>query len=672
MIQFDFVPKATTIIKVIGVGGGGGNAVSYMHSLGIDGVDFILANTDQKALATSNVPTKLQLGPALTSGLGAGANPEVGQRASEESAAEITNILKENTKMVFITAGMGGGTGTGAAPVIAKIAKDLGILTVGIVTTPFSHEGIRRRKQAEEGIEKMRQNVDTILVISNDKMRHAFGNLPFTQAFSKADNVLATAAKCITDVINSHGHMGIDFADVSTVMKDGGVAIMGSASSSGPDRAREAVQLAIDSPLLNDSQIKGAKWVLVNINSASGEFEQTVDEIDAIQAFIQQEAGEGCDVILGVGLDETLVEAINVTIIATGFNRKDTLAAYDKSSIEKPAEEKIVVSLDAKHSASNTNSNPNASVEIENLIPQEINRVTENPLVEELKMNQDGIIIHQLQPVQEIKTSEVITPNIINATVPQEVISEKSVPGQITQEFNKQVFADLNSVSIEDLQPITVQENVTAPVMEIETPLISIGTEVVLEEAKVPVLETIPTPIVPAMFGMGFRPKPTSVAETIHQVQPIVTSQVQDSKIVFELNPEITTELPKQEEQISPSENGLKAHLAEESEIVVIQGITVNIRRGSRLMTEEEIQDYVAFELHKQSIYNRADDRANNLRRMNFNTVPSNNFNTDIGISRASAPYSNINEDTEMSNIQVEADNNVSTIASFTTKNNPC
>ncbi len=344
MIQFDLPTKQSSIIKVIGVGGGGGNAVNYMYNQGIDGVDFVLCNTDVKALEASNIPLKVQLGPAIAQGLGAGANPEVGEKACEESIAEITNILKDNTKMVFVTAGMGGGTGTGGAPIVSKVAKDLGILTVGIVTTPFSHEGRKRIKQAEEGINKMRGNVDTILVISNDKLRHQFGNLGFREAFEKADDILATATRCITDVINSRGHVIVDFADVCTVMRDGGVAILGSATAVGESRALEAVEKAINSPLLNDNDISGAKWVLLNINSSEGAHEHTLDEMDIIQNYVQDMAGDNCDVILGTGYDNTLGDAIGITIIATGFEQKETAVAFDEKA-PKPEEVKVVRSL---------------------------------------------------------------------------------------------------------------------------------------------------------------------------------------------------------------------------------------------------------------------------------------------------------------------------------------
>jgi cell division protein FtsZ len=342
MIHFEIPKNQSSIIKVIGVGGGGGNAVNYMHSLGIEGVDFVVCNTDSQALTLSPVHNKIQLGPHLTQGLGAGANPEIGKQASEESLEDISKILSVNTRMAFITAGMGGGTGTGGAPVLAKICKDLGILTVGIVTTPFSYEGRKRMKQAQEGIDRMRENVDTILIISNDKLRQQYGNLPFTQAFAQADNVLATAAKCITDVINTTGQINVDFADVCTVMRSGGVAILGSAEVAGERRAEKAVEEALSSPLLNDNDITGAKWILLNITSAAGEFEHTMDEAEAIQAYVQQQAGEDCDVILGMGHDPNLGDKIAVTIIATGFSHK---GLNTELPARKNEPEKIIVKL---------------------------------------------------------------------------------------------------------------------------------------------------------------------------------------------------------------------------------------------------------------------------------------------------------------------------------------
>ncbi|MFT3749680.1 MAG: cell division protein FtsZ [Agriterribacter sp.] len=349
MIHFDLPKEKSSIIKVIGVGGGGSNAVNHMFNQDIDGVNFIICNTDAQALSLSKVPNKVQLGPMLTQGLGAGANPDIGRQATEESLEEIRRILEVNTKMAFITAGMGGGTGTGGAPILAKICKDLGILTVGIVTTPFAYEGKKRFAQAQEGINKLKDYVDTLLVISNDKMRHQYGNLTMRAAFAKADNILATAAKCITDVINSTGQINVDFADVCTVMRDGGVAILGSASADGENRAQKAIQDAINSPLLNDNDIRGAKWILININSAEGETEFTMDEVDIIQNYLISQAGEHTNVILGLGYDNSLGNKIGITLIATGFDHKDPFPKEEvKKPEEKKAPEKIILTLDGQ------------------------------------------------------------------------------------------------------------------------------------------------------------------------------------------------------------------------------------------------------------------------------------------------------------------------------------
>src|SRR3984957_12605458 len=344
MIHFDLPKEKSSIIKVIGVGGGGSNAVNHMFSQNIEGVNFIICNTDAQAIAQSRVPNKIQLGPHLTQGLGAGANPDIGRQATEESLEEIKGILEVNTKMAFITAGMGGGTGTGGAPIISKICKDLGILTVGIITTPFAYEGRKRQLQAEEGIRIMKQYVDTLLVISNDKLRHQFGNLKMKEAFAKADNVLATAAKCITDVINSTGQINVDFADVCTVMRNGGVAILGSSAASGNNRAQQAIEEALNSPLLNDNDIRGAKWILININSSEGDHEFTMDEVEIIQHHLIGQAGEDTDVILGLGYDAALGDKIGITIIATGFEYKDPFKREEKPALPKK-EEKIVMPL---------------------------------------------------------------------------------------------------------------------------------------------------------------------------------------------------------------------------------------------------------------------------------------------------------------------------------------
>ena len=316
--QFDMPKNQSNVIKVIGVGGGGSNAINHMFSQGINGVDFVICNTDSQALDSSPVPNKIQLGVTLTEGLGAGANPEIGEQSAVESMEDIKAMLTTNTKMLFITAGMGGGTGTGAAPIIAKMAKDLNILTVGIVTIPFEFEGKMRNQQANIGVERLRDNVDSLIVINNNKLRDVYGNLGFKAGFSKADEVLATAARGIAEVITHHYTQNIDLRDAKTVLSNSGTAIMGSASASGANRASEAISKALDSPLLNDNKIKGATNVLLLI--VSGIEEITIDEIGEISDFIQSEAGHGANIIMGVGDDESLEDSIAITVIATGFN----------------------------------------------------------------------------------------------------------------------------------------------------------------------------------------------------------------------------------------------------------------------------------------------------------------------------------------------------------------
>ncbi len=333
-MEFDLPKDSSSIIKVIGVGGGGGNAVNHMYNQGIKGVDFVVCNTDQQALDISPVPLKVQLGESLTEGRGAGAIPEVGKNAAIENIDEIKDILGSSTKMVFITAGMGGGTGTGAAPVIAKVAKEMGILTVGIVTVPFSFEGRKRKLQAEEGLEQMRKNVDTLLIINNDRLREMFGNLSLGNAFAQADDVLTSAAKGIAEVISVTGMINVDFNDVNTVMKESGVAIMGSASAEGDNRAIEAVTNSLSSPLLNDNNIEGAKYVLLNITYGNKEI--LMDEIGEITDYIQDEAGSSADVIWGHGYDENLGDGICVTLIATGFHSSPI------TGFERAPEKKVV------------------------------------------------------------------------------------------------------------------------------------------------------------------------------------------------------------------------------------------------------------------------------------------------------------------------------------------
>lgn len=336
--MFDLPAQEKSIIKVIGVGGGGSNAVNHMYNQGIKDVEFIVCNTDAQALQISPVPNKLQIGIGLTEGLGAGANPEKGKAAAIESKEDVREMLSTDTKMVFITAGMGGGTGTGAAPELAKVAKELGILTVGIVTMPFGFEGRKKNKLAEEGIRELRNNCDTVLVILNDKLRKVYGNLSLSNAFAQADNILTTAAKSIAEIITVPGYINVDFEDVRTVMAGSGAAVMGSARAEGEHRAKQAAEEALSSPLLDDKNILGAKKILLAIRSGE-RAEMSMDELTEITEHIQNEAGEDAEVIFGHGIDESLGEGIMVTVIATGFHAED--------EEEEKEEEKKVYDLES-------------------------------------------------------------------------------------------------------------------------------------------------------------------------------------------------------------------------------------------------------------------------------------------------------------------------------------
>ncbi|QZT36274.1 cell division protein FtsZ [Halosquirtibacter xylanolyticus] len=340
-MEFDYQEqKKEAIIKVIGVGGGGSNAVKHMYSEGIKDVEFVICNTDQQALDDSNIPRKIHLGQSLTEGRGAGNKPDVGEEAARESIEEIQKILGDNTNMIFITAGMGGGTGTGAAPVIAEIAKDLGILTVGIVTIPFRNEGKRRINQAVDGIRKLEGKVDSLLVINNERIIDLYGDFPLSEAFAKADGVLATAAKGIAEIITFHGYINVDFADVDTVMRNSGVSIMGSGTSEGENRAIHAIEMALNSPLLNNNNINGAQNILLNITSSSDN-EALMSEIDDITNYVQQMAGNNADLIWGNGNDDSLGEKLSVTVIATGFGQ----ASIPELREKKPAPQSVKVSL---------------------------------------------------------------------------------------------------------------------------------------------------------------------------------------------------------------------------------------------------------------------------------------------------------------------------------------
>ncbi len=339
IMNFDIPIESSSSIKVIGVGGGGGNAVNHMAHLGIEGVDFIVCNTDSQALLNSPIQTRIQLGASLTEGRGAGNRPEVGREAAIENIEDVRKLLANNTKMVFVTAGMGGGTGTGAAPIVAKAAKDMDILTVGIVTIPFRFEGPRRIKQALEGIAQIEEHVDSLLVINNEKLREVYGNLRVREAFSHADSILAIAAKSIAEIITVHGYVNVDFADVETVMRDSGVAIMGSAVAKGENRAIESIQSALNSPLLNNNDISGARNILINITV--GDEDLTMDEMADLNNYVQTRAGNTADLIWGNGYDDSLKDELRVTVIATGFGTNNIPEFYDNTQRQSAPEQRI-------------------------------------------------------------------------------------------------------------------------------------------------------------------------------------------------------------------------------------------------------------------------------------------------------------------------------------------
>ncbi|MDQ3046303.1 MAG: cell division protein FtsZ [Bacteroidota bacterium] len=444
-MKFDLHLDNSSIIKVIGVGGGGSNAVNHMYKQGIKGVDFIVCNTDQQALDISPVPLKIVLGASLTKGRGAGSLPEVGKNAAIENIEEVKALLANNTEMVFITAGLGGGTGTGAAPIIAKAAKEMGILTVGIVTIPFGFEGKKRKFQADEGLEALKANVDTLLVISNDKLREIYGNLKVTEAFGHADDILATAAKGIADIITTTLQINTDINDVKTVMKDSGVAIMGSAQASGEHRALRAVEQAMSSPLLNDSNIKGARYVLVNVTC--GEDEITMDELGEITDYIQDAAGMTAEVIKGYGVDASLGDKVNVTIIATGFNSKEDLGIQ----VEKAPAKKVFSLMDEPvkvetPAAASITITPKAE-EMTSYIKQE--ELTSNVIEVKAEEKIEEISEVSSEPFMFLKEEEVITPSEEQITFEFEITnSNLNITSEVSTD-EPYLIANVNDEKVE-------------------------------------------------------------------------------------------------------------------------------------------------------------------------------------------------------------------------------
>ena len=487
-ILFDMPKSQSNTIKVIGVGGGGSNAVNHMYQQDIKGVDFVICNTDAQALENSSIPNKIQLGADLTSGLGAGANPEIGEQAAKESIKEIQDMLNTQTKMVFITAGMGGGTGTGAAPIIAKVAKDMDILTVGIVTIPFQFEGRMRSKQAQVGIDQLRNNVDSLIVINNNKLREVYGNLGFKAGFSKADEVLSTAARGIAEVITHHYKQNIDLHDAKTVLSKSGTAIMGSAKESGTSRAKNAIVKALDSPLLNDNKITGAKNVLLLI--VSGANEVTLDEIGEINDFIQAEAGFEANIIMGIGEDQELGDAISVTIVATGF------AADQQNNIINTEAKKIVHTLEDEQKATydfSSNDGPKPHViqeESSSKFEKRIVHVLEDEDEDEIESSQinDEIQIDLIPTSEFIKNSVVIYDEVFKESIYEEdfiITNTTPVIEEEVEEEPQEIQADLlfdlplNSYEEIKIDDVNTRFELTSEILDLE---VNDAQEITLEK----------------------------------------------------------------------------------------------------------------------------------------------------------------------------------------------
>ena len=532
-IAFDMPKNQSNVIKVIGVGGGGSNAINHMFQQGIKGVDFVICNTDSQALENSTIPNKIQLGVSLTEGLGAGANPEVGEQAAIESYEDIKNMLGVNTKMVFITAGMGGGTGTGAAPVIAKMAKEMEILTVAIVTAPFKFEGRMRDQQAQIGIEKLRSQVDSLIVINNNKLREVYGNLGFKAGFSKADEVLATASRGIAEVITHHYTQNIDLRDAKTVLSNSGTAIMGSANASGASRAQDAITKALDSPLLNDNKITGAKNVLLLI--VSGKEEITIDEIGEINDYIQQEAGYSANIIMGVGEDENLDSGISVTIIATGFD------VDQQNEITNTETKKIIHSLSDNQRAEQELSTKNTSTlitppQLSSPKPQHTGTTIPTPVAKEPKVEEEVIRHDLFETVEEVPVAESLLMPTTEYIKNMDVIDAEEI-SSFAEEVLEDDFviintqniindieinnASVNEIEVNDYEEIVVEKSNVNIAQQSETIKHTLDTIEEIEDKNQISLSFD--------FPMNTNDAPTNQSAQTNKAENIVVHQLEDT-----------------------------------------------------------------------------------------------------------------------------------------------
>ena len=644
--QFDMPKNQSNVIKVIGVGGGGSNAINHMFSQGINGVDFVICNTDSQALDSSPVPNKIQLGVTLTEGLGAGANPEIGEQSAVESMEDIKAMLTTNTKMLFITAGMGGGTGTGAAPIIAKMAKDLNILTVGIVTIPFEFEGKMRNQQANIGVERLRDNVDSLIVINNNKLRDVYGNLGFKAGFSKADEVLATAARGIAEVITHHYTQNIDLRDAKTVLSNSGTAIMGSASASGTNRASEAISKALDSPLLNDNKINGATNVLLLI--VSGLEEITIDEIGEISDFIQSEAGHGANIIMGVGDDESLEDSIAITVIATGFNveqQNDIVNTESKKVIhiledEQRAEQVLVSNKNESNIGLISNEPITNKMEepiIRHSLFEEIKEVAipkkstpfkdyieTSDLLKNIEVNFEEIDIHHLAEFEEVTINEInVEDFIIVDSKLEETIEDKFT------EVNRNIETPEEQILMFDLEVNTASEETFETKKQDHKARIKLETMTSsVEEIEVnDHIEVVPITEVTKEQTITYSlDNYQEVEDHLNEAKPLDSEdEISDEEIVFETRIIAVPERINKEENEpeDPLNTPISKLLSERTEIRKRQMKEFNYKFNNKPSHIDEIEKQPAYkrmgiELDKTS------NQESNLSRTSVNTDDDN------------------------------------------------
>ena len=618
-ISFDLPKNQSNVIKVIGVGGGGSNAINHMFKQGIKGVDFIVCNTDSQALQSSSVPNKIQLGVHLTEGLGAGANPDVGQQSAIESISEIEKMLDRNTKMVFITAGMGGGTGTGAAPVIAQLAKERDILTVGIVTLPFLFEGKVRQEQALIGIEKLRKQVDSLIVINNNKLREVYGNLGFKAGFSKADEVLATASRGIAEVITHHYTQNIDLRDAKTVLYNSGTAIMGSSVSSGENRAKEAIVAALDSPLLNDNKITGAKNVLLLIVSGTNEI--TIDEIGEINDHIQVEAGHNANIIMGVGEDESLGDAIAVTIIATGFDIEQ------QNEIVNTEPKKIIHTLEDEQRSVHNLSNKTVTA---------FDLNTESPV-----SNSNERIVFDLLEDTVVAPEPVVTSPTINK---EELI--------VMSEFIKNL-----DVTFEIVSPITdIDFTISSPVAEVKAvqPKVIERQEQTTFSFDLPLFKAEPVAQVEeskVMFELTNETRDIKVNEAVQFVP--VTELTDNGIIKYSL-----------EEYMEPEHDFMAKPVAKTPEVVVPAELNITMKQvDTSVNTPVDFDAVSPMEMTiEESLRMRADERRKKLKEFNYkfhnNVSKIDEYEKEPAYKRLGIDISNNQANNTNSRISVGTDSN--------------